>query len=153
MPATSSSPTLFRGVDPVAFTALLVTGAATAFLGFGTFTGALLTVGDARGVTAIVVGALVGTAFAMSAFLAGIRLLGPGTASLLATVEVPVGLGLSTVVLGERLAAPQLVGAALVVGAIVLLQVRLRLPRRRLAAVHSRPAPAGPEPVSAAVAA
>ena len=76
-------------------------------------------------------GAIVGSAFALTAFLAGIRLVGPGTASLLVTIEVPVGLGLAAAVLGDRLATPQLVGAFAVVGAIVLLQVRVRLPRPR----------------------
>lgn len=52
-----------------------------------------------------------------------IRLVGPGTASLLVTIEVPVGLTLAGLVLGDRLAPPQLAGAGLVIGAIALLQM------------------------------
>ena len=88
---------------------------------------------------AVTSGALVGSVFALSAFLAAIRLVGPGTASLLVTVEVPAGLLFAAVALGERLAGPQLAGAALVVGAIGLLQLRIRLPRPRLAEVRPLP--------------
>jgi drug/metabolite transporter (DMT)-like permease len=120
-----ASDRLLRGTDPIAYSSLLTTGAAIAFLGIGTVQGSLLALGGATGVSVVVLGALLGSAFALTAFLAGIRLVGPGTASLLVTVEVPVGLALAAVALGDRLAPPQLAGAALVVGAIVLLQVRV----------------------------
>jgi drug/metabolite transporter (DMT)-like permease len=139
------------GVDPVAFATPLVAGAAAAFLVFGATTGRLTTLSGGVGVVAVLVGALLGTVFAMSAFLAGMRLLGPGTASLLATVEVPAGVALAALALGERLAPAQLAGAVLVLAAIVLLQVRVRLSRRR-AQVHSLPVPAAAEPASAAAA-
>ena len=87
----------------------------------------------------------VGTVFAVTAFFGGIRMVGPGTASLLATIEAPAGLALAALALGEQLAPAQLVGAALVVSAIVLLQVRVRLPRRRPAEVHRLPHPAAAE--------
>ena len=57
------------------------------------------------------------------------------------TVEVPTGLALSTLALGEHLTTAQQIGAAAVMGAIVLLQVRIRLPRRRLAEVCALPVP------------
>jgi drug/metabolite transporter (DMT)-like permease len=121
---------LLRDIDPTAFASLLMAGAATSFVGFGVSTGDLFAIGGSGGIAAVLTGALVGSVFAVSAFLAGIRLVGPGTASLLVTVEVPVGLALAGIVLGEGLSVAQLAGAAFVVGAIVLLQVRLRLPRR-----------------------
>ena len=120
-----ASDRLLRGVDPVAYAAVLTTGAAVAFLTVGGAQGSLLHVGGTSGLTAIVGGAVVGSAFALTAFLSGIRLVGPGTASLLVTVEVPVGLTLAALFLGDRLATPQLAGAAVVVAAIVLLQVRV----------------------------
>jgi drug/metabolite transporter (DMT)-like permease len=120
---------LLRDIDPTAFASLLMAGAATSFVGFGVSTGDLFAIGGSGGIAAVLTGALVGSVFAVSAFLAGIRLVGPGTASLLVTVEVPVGLALAGIVLGEGLSVAQLAGAAFVVGAIVLLQVRLRLPR------------------------
>ena len=40
------------------------------------------------------------------------------------TIEAPAGVALAALALGERLAPAQLAGAVLVLGAIVLLQVR-----------------------------
>jgi drug/metabolite transporter (DMT)-like permease len=119
---------LLRDVDPLAFGALLTGGAATAFFVFGSVTGQAIELGGTVGVAAVVSGALLGSVFALSAFLAGIRILGPSTASLLVTIEVPAGLAFAALALGEKLTQAQLVGSALVVGAIVILQVRLRLP-------------------------
>jgi drug/metabolite transporter (DMT)-like permease len=145
-----ASDRLLRDTDPAAFAALLLAGAATSFLAFGTWSGSALTVGGSVGIAAVLTGALVGSVFAVSAFLAGIRLVGPGTASLLVTVEVPVGLVLAATVLGEGLSVAQQAGALLVVAAIVLLQVRVLLPRRRLGEVHVLPVSAtGGEPTDA----
>jgi drug/metabolite transporter (DMT)-like permease len=127
-----ASDRLLRGVDPVAYSAALTAGAAAAFLLIGGAQGSLGTVGGTGGLLAIGGMAVIGSAFALTAFLAGIGLVGPGTASLLVTVEVPVGIVLAGTVLGERLATPQLAGAGLVVAAIVLLQVHIVLPRRTL---------------------
>jgi drug/metabolite transporter (DMT)-like permease len=130
-----ASDRLLRGADPVAYSTLLTSGAAISFLGLGVAQGSLLALGGTAGVGVVVLGALLGSAFALTAFLAGIRLVGPGTASLLVTVEVPVGLVLAAAVLGDRLAVPQLLGAAFVAGAIVLLQIRLpSIPRQRFLA-------------------
>ena len=118
-----ASDRLLRGVDPVAYSAVLTSGAAVSFLVIGTVKGDLTHVGGTPGLAMIVVGALLGSSFALTAFLAGIRLVGPGTASLLVTIEVPIGLTLAAVVLGDRLAPEQLLGAAIVVSAIALLQV------------------------------
>ncbi len=85
----------------------------------------------------------------MTAFLGGIRLVGPGTASLLVTIEAPAGVALAALALGERLAPAQLAGAALVLGAIVLLQPRVRLARRRTPEVRSLPRHAAAEPAEA----
>jgi drug/metabolite transporter (DMT)-like permease len=136
------SDTLLRDVDPLAFATFLLAGAAVAFCAAGISTGGLTTVGGSIGVIAVVAGALAGSVVAVSAFLAGIRLLGPGTASLLVTVEVPVGMLLATFFLGEHLAPAQLAGAAVVVSAIALLQLPGRARRRRLATVVALRPPA-----------
>ena len=65
------------------------------------------------------------------------RLVGPSTASLLVTVEVPVTIALAAAVLKQTMTPPQLVGAGLVVVAIVGTQLRRR-PKLRLV-----PSPAG----------
>lgn len=118
-----ASDRLLRDVDPIAYSAVLTAGAATSFIAIGFVRGDLGSVGGAPGLVMVVVGGLLGSAFALTAFLAGIRLVGPGTASLLVTIEVPVGLTLAGLVLGDRLAPPQLAGAGLVIGAIALLQM------------------------------
>ena len=134
---------LLRDVDPMALTAYLTAGAAVSFLVAGTLLGSLGTVGGPAGLLCLIVAAGVGSVFAVSTFLRGVRLVGPSTASLLVTVEVPVTIALAALVLKQHLTPPQLLGAALVVGAILVLQVRRR-PKLRLV---SSPAPAvGLEP-------
>lgn len=141
---------LLRDTDPLAFATYLLGGSAVAFCVFGAATGQLGSIGGSTGVAAAVVGAIVGSVLAVSAFLAGIRLAGPGTASLLVTVEVPAGLALATLVLGEQLEAVQLAGAGIVLAAIALLQVPIGRPRRRLADVVPLPVSAnGGEPADA----
>ena len=149
-----ASDRLLRDVDPMAFATVLFAGSATAFFLFGASTGQLTSLGGGTGVAAVLVGALIGSVFAVSAFLSGIRLVGAGTASLLVTVEVPAGLVLAAIFLGERLTVVQQVGAALVVAAIAILELRIRRPRQRLAQVYALPASSsGGEPADAALAA
>ncbi|MCA1667430.1 MAG: DMT family transporter [Thermomicrobia bacterium] len=54
----------------------------------------------------------------------GISRVGPTVASILGTLEIPLGVILATVVLGERLGPVQILGGLLVLSAIVLLQFR-----------------------------
>ena len=75
--------------------------------------------------------------FAVTSFLEGVRLVGPSTASLLVTVEVPVTIALAAVVLKQHLTPTQFVGAGLVVAAIVTMQLRRR-PKLRLVEPHRR---------------
>ena len=58
---------------------------------------------------------------AVSLFFAGLKRVGPTTASILSTVEPVVTVGLAFVVFGELLGALQLLGGALVVGAVLVL--------------------------------
>jgi drug/metabolite transporter (DMT)-like permease len=57
-------------------------------------------------------------------YITGIRRLGPPTASILATFEPVVGVGLAAWLLGERPAVAQLVGGLLIIAAGILLQLR-----------------------------
>jgi drug/metabolite transporter (DMT)-like permease len=75
--------------------------------------------------------AVVSTVGAIVLFFAGLRRAGPTTASILATVEPLVTVVLAFLVFGERLGAVQLAGGALVLSAVLVLNVRLA--RRRLA--------------------
>ena len=74
--------------------------------------------------------AVVSTVASISLFFAGLRRVGPTTASILATVEPLVTVLLAFLVFGERLGAVQLVGGALVLAAVLTL--RARLPWRRV---------------------
>ena len=90
------------------------------------------TVGGSSGLICLAAAALVGSVFAVTSFLEGVRLVGPSTASLLVTVEVPVTIALAAIVLKQHLTPAQFVGAGLVVAAIVTMQLRAR-PRWRTA--------------------
>ena len=79
--------------------------------------------------------ALVSTVVAVSAFFAGLRRVGPSEASIISTFEPPVTVALAFVVLGERLTIAQLAGGALVLAAVIVLQ----LPSRRRRGRDSNP--------------
>jgi drug/metabolite transporter (DMT)-like permease len=66
--------------------------------------------------------AVVSTVASISLFFAGLRRAGPTTASILATVEPLVTVLLAFLVFAETLGAVQLVGGALVLAAVLLLQ-------------------------------
>ena len=122
---------LLRDADPMALAAFLTAGAATSFVVAGGVLGSLTKVGGPAGFACLVGAALVGSVFAVTSFLKGVRLVGPSTASLLVTVEVPVTIALAAIVLKQHLTSPQLAGAALVVVAIVGMQLRRR-PKLRI---------------------
>jgi drug/metabolite transporter (DMT)-like permease len=87
--------------------------------------------------------AAVSTVASISLFFAGLRRVGPTTASILATVEPLVTVLLAFLVFGETLGVVQLVGGALVLAAVLALHARPpRLRRARMpataAGVHSR---------------
>jgi drug/metabolite transporter (DMT)-like permease len=79
-------------------------------------------------------GALVGivvisTVIPIFSFYAGIRLLGAARASIVATVEPVMTLTLAALILGERMEGVQLLGAALIIASVVLLQAEHLRPR------------------------
>ena len=68
--------------------------------------------------------AAVSTVGAISLFFAGLKRVGPTSASILATVEPVVTVMLAFFVFGERLGGVQLAGGALVLGAVLALNVQ-----------------------------
>jgi drug/metabolite transporter (DMT)-like permease len=68
--------------------------------------------------------AVVSTVASISLFFAGLRRVGPTTASILATVEPLTTVLLAFLVFGETLGAVQLAGGALVLAAVLVLQAR-----------------------------
>src|SRR6476620_568430 len=122
------------GVPPVALAAFVCLGAACTFalasvlrggpeLGFGA--------GGWAWVGAI---ALVSTVAAILCFFAGLARVGPSAASILSTLEPLVTVGLAATAFGESLGAVQLVGGALVLGAVLVMQ----WPARRDGRIGSR---------------
>jgi drug/metabolite transporter (DMT)-like permease len=83
--------------------------------------------------------ACVSTVGAITLFFAGLRRVGPTVASILSTVEPLVTVLLAFLVFGERLDGVQLLGGALVLSAVLALNVRVGAARRAVAAL----APAG----------
>jgi drug/metabolite transporter (DMT)-like permease len=68
--------------------------------------------------------AAVSTVGAITLFFAGLSRVGPTTASILSTVEPLVTVTLASIVFGERLSGPQLVGGALVLAAVLVLRTQ-----------------------------
>src|SRR5262249_11741760 len=89
---------LLRHADPMALAASLAAGAAPWSLAGGAVVGTLGTVGGRAGLACLVGAAAIGSVFAVSTFLRGVRLIGPSTASLLVTVEVPATIVLAAIV-------------------------------------------------------
>ena len=122
-------------VDPFALALLVLTGASASFTVGGLATGSLDLALSGEAWLWLVLIALVSTVVAVSAFFAGLRRVGPSEAAILSTFEPPVTVVLAFLILGERLTAPQLAGGALVLAAVVMLQLPARRAAPRLAEV------------------
>ena len=125
-----TSSALRERVDALTLSALVATGAAGAFaIAHSVHGGA--PVHTATAVLAVVALALVPTAFAVSAFLSGLGRIGPSRASIASSLEPAVAVGCGVLLLGERLVPVQFLGAALVVGAVLAIELR-QIPRLRV---------------------
>jgi drug/metabolite transporter (DMT)-like permease len=133
-------------VDAFALSALVLTGATASFAVAGVATGSLDLALPAEAWLWLVLIALVSTVVAVSAFFAGLRRVGPSEAAILSTFEPVVTVALAFAVLGERLAPAQLAGGALVLAAVVLLQLPARRSRARARRTALRAAPAASAP-------
>lgn len=134
--------------DPLAFGGLLSAGAFAALLAGGLATGRLHPGVYADGAVAghIVLMASVSTVLAVAAFVAGMQRVGATTASIVASVEPLFTVALAAVLLGETLTPVQLLGGAVLLGGILLVQA----PEADTLAVDGPSArPAGPAPARA----
>ena len=77
---------------------------------------------------------------AILAFFAGLARVGPSAASILSTLEPVVTVGLAAAAFGETLGAVQLLGGALVLSAVVVMQWPAGRRLARLARVQVAPA-------------
>ena len=112
-------------VSPQLLSALVCSGAAVSL-----FTGSAL-LGQFRPAEVTVAGwgwlaciAVVSTVVSVSLFFAGLKRVGPTTASILATVEPLVTVVLAFLVFGETLGPVQILGGALVLAAVLALNAR-----------------------------
>jgi drug/metabolite transporter (DMT)-like permease len=115
-------------VPPVVLAALVMTGAAVALGVRALLTGGVDLGFGPAGWFWIACIAVVSTVVAMLTFFAGLRRTGPSTAAILSTFEPVVTTALAALTLGELLTPVQLAGGALVLGSVVVLQLRPRAP-------------------------
>ncbi|MCW3012562.1 MAG: protein of unknown function transrane [Solirubrobacterales bacterium] len=115
------------GIPPLVLSALVCTGAAVVFLVTGGLAGAI-DVGSGAGPAWLVLTGLFSVS-AILCFFAGLRRVGPSTASILSTAEPLTTVVLAFAVLGDGLALAQLAGGGLVLAAVVVLA---RAPRPRV---------------------
>ncbi|HEV7496033.1 DMT family transporter [Baekduia sp.] len=128
-------------VDAFLMAALVTTGAAASTLAAGVGSGSLDLHFAAAGWGWIAAMALGSTVLGVSAFFVGLREVGPATASIVSTAEPVVTVALATAIYGEALGAGQLAGGVLVLGAVVILQLRTGTVEGDVAPAH---APARP---------
>jgi drug/metabolite transporter (DMT)-like permease len=121
----------------VPFAASVATGAAVTFAIAALFTGGVHA--SAEGVMWAGVIALFSTVMPIVMFVAGLARVGASTAAIASTVEPALTVALAWIVLGETLGPLQLAGGALVLSAVVLLQLRPRATMLRWR-TSSRPA-------------
>jgi drug/metabolite transporter (DMT)-like permease len=114
----------------------LAQAAAVICIAFALADGGLSLPLDLRGLLAVAGIGVVSTVVAMTAFLAGMALVGPTRASVLSSLEVIVTLALAFLLLGERLGPWQWAGAALILGAVAL--QNLGVLRRAMTGVSTR---------------
>ena len=131
---------LLGTTEPLVLATMLCAGAAVAFALGGAASGSLETP-DASTLAVIGAIALVATVLPIAAFLGGVHRIGPSRATILGTVEPPVTIALSALFFGERLGPLQLLGAALVLSGVVILQLRRRPKLRPVPQPAPRPVP------------
>jgi drug/metabolite transporter (DMT)-like permease len=113
---------LLRGVDPLAASAYVSSGAACSFLAAAVVAGGRGLEGATRSAYAAGVAmALVGTALAIAAFLAGMARVGSAWASIASSFEPVFTVALGAAVLGDRLGSGKVAGGVAVVAGAVLL--------------------------------
>jgi drug/metabolite transporter (DMT)-like permease len=116
---------LAERVGPLLLSALVCTGAATT-LSLGSIAGGDMHLGhvSAAGFGWLAGIAVVSTVGAVSLFFAGLKRVGPTTASILSTAEPVTTVVLAFLAFGESLGPVQLAGGALVLGAVLVLSAR-----------------------------
>lgn len=134
--------TVVHRLPPVVLSALVMTGAAGTLGVRALFSGDVDLDFGVPGWFWLSCIAVVSTVVAMLTFFAGLKRTGPSTAAILSTFEPVVTTALAALTLGESLSPVQLLGAALVLSSVAVLQVRpSRTPRQARDPLSDEPAP------------
>ena len=138
--------TIVGASDPFALTAMVASGAFVAVGLFAVTTGQFDAASFEGGAWLSLFGlTLISTVVAITTFFLGLDLVGPSTASIVSTVEPACTVALAAIVFGETLGPVQLLGGALVLSAVVVLQLRAGRLENRAAPDHASPAAAARE--------
>ncbi|HEY0630744.1 MAG TPA: DMT family transporter [Thermoleophilaceae bacterium] len=121
-------------IDPLGLAALVCIGAAASFALAAAVSGEASLSFDAIGWLWLGAIGLVATVLAIVLFFGGLARVGPSRASMISTIEPLVTVALAFAVFGEALSATQLLGGALVLASVVLLQTLGRNPPATTAA-------------------
>jgi drug/metabolite transporter (DMT)-like permease len=117
-----ASDTVLVGLEPLSLSTVVCAGATFSFGVAAALSGELSLGFDAIGWLWLAGIAVISTAIGIVLFFAGLERVGPSRASIISTVEPLVTVILAFVVFGSALTALQLVGGALVLSSVVLLQ-------------------------------
>lgn len=115
--------TVIAAVPPIPFSATILLGAFLSTGTVGLVSGSLDFGFDAAGWGWLAAMSVVSTIVPVLAFFAGLRRVGASNAAILSTCEPPITVVLALLVFGEHLGPVQLAGGALVLSAVVLLQL------------------------------
>jgi drug/metabolite transporter (DMT)-like permease len=118
------SDTVVHRLPPVVLSTLVMAGATATLGAQAVLTGGVAFDFAPSGWFWLVCIAVVSTVGAMLAFFEGLRRTGPSTAAILSTFEPVVTTALASLTLGEFLSGVQLLGGALVLASVVVLQLR-----------------------------
>jgi drug/metabolite transporter (DMT)-like permease len=124
---------IVKSVQPLVLGCLIATGGAVGFTAGSLAIGQFQFEFGSRVWLWFALSALISTVFAVTAVMAGMDRLGPSLAGLLTTFETPSTIVYATIVFGESLSVGQWIGAALVLAAVVAVQ----LPSLRTATVSA----------------
>jgi drug/metabolite transporter (DMT)-like permease len=113
---------LLPGLPPVSATAMIMTSAAAVWSSYAAFTGQLGVHWTVPRAGLIASFAVIGTTIPVLTFILGLRLVGPSRAAILSTFEPASTVLLAVIILGETAGPLQLVGGALILGSVVVLE-------------------------------
>lgn len=109
-------------IDPVIVTTYISTSAAIVFNIVGWSTGSITLSIGTTGWLAILGISIVSSVIAILTFFQGLKLVGPSKASIISTMEPVLTILVAFMLFGEKMSLWQVVGAGLVIGAVVLVQ-------------------------------